>query len=406
MLRLLLLAVSLWLTTGAARVLIARWLDACGVPPERTAPLLGLSAAYPQLAARRALVAGDVPTARTALRESLALFPFSASAWLDLAETLLRAGDEQGTSSAAANAGQLAPTSASVRWRAAQLRLRAGDVDNGLRELKVVAVLDPQRRARVYDLGWALLGDANAVESRLVADDPAQRLAYIEYLMASGRIAAGRDVWAAVRASAARAWRLDFIDFLLSHHQIGWAWEVWTETVPGIRDGAIFNGDFAYPPLNRGFDWRLGGVEGASAEIVTAAARDGPVPGRVPSGERRALRVSFRGDANPTFDRANQIVHVEGGRRYRLAASVRWENITSASPPFLEVRGYLGCESLVARSAGFARSGAVATAVEFTTPTACEAVLVGVRRDATVRLDRTIGGTLWIDDVALLPGTT
>lgn len=396
------LAALLWLASGAARVLGASTLYAGSGSAAVAAALLDLSAVYPQRAGRQALMAGDGAAARVALRASLERAPFSPTVWLDLAEARLQSGNAEGAAAAATNASRLASTSAAVRWRAAQLHLRAGGTDEGVRELGAVVRLDARRRARVWDLGWAILGDGDAVERTLVLEDVAVRMAYLEYLMGRGRIGAGRRAWNAIRATAPRAWRLDFTDFLLSHQEMAWAWEVWSGLEPGVRVGEMFNGDFATSPYDRGFGWRLGGVDGAVAEITDARAGRGRE--RSAQSGRRALRVRFRGDGNPTFDRANQVVRVESGRVYRLVASVRWTGITSASPPFLEVRDYRGCEGLVLRTTGFSGTGAGVAALEFTTPRACEAVLVGVRREATERLDRVIGGTLWIDHVALASG--
>jgi len=356
---------------------------------ERGRRLMPSNAAFAQALGRKALVRGEASEALRLAEEAIRIFPYRGSAWLDLAEAKLKMGDREGALRAAQTASMLGPSKGKWRWRAARLLLQAGWAEQGAAELAAVARIDPSRRHDAYDLAWTVFGEQDLVLRRIVPQDPQARVDYLYYLMARHRVAAAMQAWALAKGAASRAQRLSYVDFLLGQGEVEEAWRVWGDMFPEASVGSIQDGSFAAAPVGYGFGWRVGSTQGAAARIEGG-----------PQGGERALVVEFSGE-NPDFNHGYQIVRVEEERSYRLRARARWEAVTSASPPRLYVRDYRGCAGLNVASAGFAGTGETLVELDFTAPAGCRAVVVGLERQKTHKLDRNITGKVWITRVEL-----
>lgn len=347
------------------------------------------NAAFSQALGRRALVRADALEALGLAEEAIRIFPYRGSAWLDLAEARLKLGDREGALRAAQTASMLGPAKGKWRWRAARLLLQAGWVEQGAAELAAVARIDPSRRHDAYDLAWTVFGEQDFVLRRIVPQDPQARVDYLYYLMAHRRVAAAVQAWEEAKGAATRALRFSYVDFLLGQGEVEEAWRVWRDIFPEASVGSIQDGSFKAAAVGYGFGWRVGKTQGAAARIEGAAQGGG-----------RSLVVEFSGE-NPDFNHSYQIVRVEEEKGYRLRASVRWEAVTSASPPRLFVRDYRGCAGLNVESAGFKGTGEALVRVDFSTPPGCQAVIVGLERRRTRKLDRNITGKVWVTAVEL-----
>ena len=175
-------------------------------------------------------------------------------------------------------------------------------------------------RARAFDLCWRLSQNAKEIFERAIPDQPDVLGAYLVYVLGQHRDAAGPVAvrLAAIRDPAYTALLEAACDTLLdSKNDSGNAAdarEVWRLLGRPTPRG-VTNGDFAVPPVNHGFDWRLLESPGVSHVHLD------------PSGHR----IQLSGKQPEACDLLRQIVAVESGKRYELHWETRTQSIASPS---------------------------------------------------------------------------
>jgi hypothetical protein len=121
------------------------------------------------------------------------------------------------------------------------------------------------------------------------------------------------------------------------------------------------------------------------------------------------LVLTFDGETDTHYAGTRIYAPVKPFAVYRLAARVKADAITSARGPMLAVAGLKGaetdrthaCELWVAGEELRRTFDWRTTSLIFSAPEACEGVQILVTRLRTKRLDKFIGGELWVDDVVL-----
>lgn len=370
-----------------------------GVPTDRAGlrarlRLLPASVLERRLLARLDLAAGRPRAARARLAAAVRRAPWSSLLWLERAEAALHSGRADEARAAAGKGAALAPRQAGTCHRAALVLLQVGDQARAAPLLGCVLASAPARTADVLDLAHAVWADDALVLRQVVpADAPGVR-GFLAWAHDRALVDAARRGWEAlVPYGATGRDRLRHVDFLIARGEIDEADALWA-AAHGPRGAArVFDGDFEGDPVGGGFGWILREPAGARVGIRGApAAAHGA----------RGLAIEFTG-GNPDFAHVSQVVPVAGGRRYRLSALVRSEDLTSLAGPRLGVRPHAACAGLVPAEGPELRGtrpwGPVS--LEFTTPPGCRAVVVLVRRPATARLDRDLRGRLYVDDVRL-----
>ena len=153
------------------------------------------------------------------------------------------------------------------------------------------------------------------------------------------------------------------------------------------------NGGFESDITQRGFDWRHWGEKDSNwiIERVNQGAYEG----------KYALRISFAGRQNISFQNIYQIVPVSPLERLRLSYAWKSDGITTDQGPFIEIIGY--------DQNGLSQSGPMITgthkwreeSIEFRPPAGCRAAVVRVHRRSSHRFDSKIKGSLWLDNFRL-----
>jgi hypothetical protein len=114
-----------------------------------------------------------------------------------------------------------------------------------------------------------------------------------------------------------------------------------------------------------------------------------------------ALRVSFSGRENISFQHFYQIFPADPETKYRLTYSWKSQGITTDQGPFIEVFGF--------DKEGLYKAGPMITgtqgwrqvSLEFDMPENSRAAIVRLSRRPSNRFDSKITGTLWLDDFRL-----
>jgi tetratricopeptide (TPR) repeat protein len=232
-------------------------------------------------------------------------------------------------------------------------------------------------------------GDVKTAISVLAADN---LVLYLNWLMRWGRPEDTLTVWQKIRENGKPDAEigLQYAHFLLSEKRIAESISVWQEYLS--LDG-MTNAGFENDITQHGFDWRYWGDKDGNwtIERVNQGAHEG----------KYALRISFAGRQNISFQNVYQIVPVIPLERLRLNYAWKSDDITTDQGPFVEIVGY--------DQNGLSQSGPMITgthkwreeSIEFRPPAGCRAVVVRVHRRSSHRFDSKIKGSFWLDNFRL-----
>jgi tetratricopeptide (TPR) repeat protein len=192
------------------------------------------------------------------------------------------------------------------RWTLANFYFRQARPDEFWKWMRAALEVSYGDRTPAFDLCWRFSQDAREILERAIPDQPDVLGGYVSYLLDQHRSSAGSVAvrLAAMRDPAYTALLEAACDALLDAGNADDAREVW-RLLGHPAPGGITNGDFARPPVNHGFDWRL-----LESPGVTHIHLD-------PSGQR----ILLSGKQPESCDLLRQIIAVENGKQYDL----RWE---------------------------------------------------------------------------------
>src|SRR5947207_8621693 len=194
-----------------------------------------------------------------------------------------------------------------------------------------------------------------------------------------------------------------YIDALIQHREPGRLVAVWSalaERFPAQigplvnKSNLVTNESFEHDILDGGFDWRIVPVDGAVVSMDFQDAFDGA----------RALRIEFDGKRNLDYGHVLQYVAVQPNTRYRFSGVLRVKRISTDSGPRFQVFDAFNMQDLF-----LSTENAVGTSdwssqqLEFETKANTRLLMVRVARPPSEKLDNQIGGTVWIDQVSLIP---
>lgn len=232
-------------------------------------------------------------------------------------------------------------------------------------------------------------GKASAVTAVLA---PSHLPAYLDWLMRWGMPDESDVVWQAMTAIEApdKETALRYAHFLLGHKRIGESRDIWQQ-VTGSR--GLTNPGFEKEITGRGFDWRHWGEKEGNWALkrVNYQAAEG----------NSALKITFNGRQNISFQHLYQIVALEPHTRYRLTYAWKSRGITTDQGPFMEIVGY--------DKTGLYQTGPMITgtqgwhdeAIAFEMPPDGHAAVLRLRRRASMRFDAKIKGMVWLDNFRL-----
>ncbi|MDH5203008.1 MAG: hypothetical protein OEW69_07100 [Nitrospirota bacterium] len=333
-------------------------------------------------------------------RESIRLSPLQGGCWLDLSKAFQAAGRINEAESAMERALRLNQKNPTVMWEAGVFYLVNGNTDKAVKSLKEFILLRPEKQEDAYELLWKLQLSSNYILTNLVPDTYPCYKRYLFYLLSSRRIKESKELWEMMKGLPVEdEVFIRYTDLLISKHIYGEAEEIWKNFIGKRFSGKtedppplIWNGSFEFKILNGGFDWKIGKAKGAQVFL------DDDI--HVRGG--RSLGITFDGKHNPDINIASQVVRVLPKERYFLRGYMRTDNLTTTNGIFFSVEDH-DCKSMNKKSEvitgkNFWRE----VAVEFETPSECNALSINIRRAKSDKLDNKIGGSAWIDGISLI----
>ena len=341
-------------------------------------------------------------------QEALRRDPASPYRWSDLAEANWQAGLEQDARYCFRQAVRQGPHIPSILLRAANFYFIAGQrqaaLELGARCLAAFRDYDEVIFHQYLRMGGSL---TDILRYGIPPERPAAR-SFFRFLLRPGsdlgRHPDPGDIlqqtweWLQTRSLAEPDLLGEYVSSLLGRGRYRHAISVQTASMeiehgPDGSGNNLFNGGFDREFSSSPLGWRIYPAGHASAVREKRADADAAW----------SLRLDFDGQANLDYSHVRQQVVVRPGR-HRFRARVRPNHLTTDQGigfRIFDPNHWRRLDIFTAHVSG--TSGWKRVEKRFTIPPGTELVEVWIVRRASSKFDNKIGGTVWIDDVSLVP---
>jgi tetratricopeptide (TPR) repeat protein len=347
----------------------------------------------------------DLPLAISYYQRATSINPGSPFYWMDLAGAYETAGNTSQAEQAFRKARQLYPISAEAAWRFGNFLLRRDRMPEAFLQIHDAVVIDPKLTALAVSRCWRSTQDIGQILKTVLPDERDDNWGAAQFFVQAREPVPAMAVWeriAAHHASFPVSDSFPLLDMLIETGHADDAQTVWKQALSAAGTPAkadsngslIWNGGFERELLDGGFDWRVGPIEGAEMGWDEQIVHSG----------RRSLRVDFDGTANVDFQNIWQYVPIQPATRYRFSAFFRTEDLSTDSGMRFEIRDVSRpgkparfTPNLVSTQPWAEEDAEVATGPD------TRLLQVVLRRTRSEKLGNKIRGTVWVDDVALVP---
>jgi tetratricopeptide (TPR) repeat protein len=340
-------------------------------------------------------------------KRAVRLDPRSASDWMDLANAYEAEGEEKEANSAYENARRDYPISANVAWHYGNFLLRQGEAEKGLAEIHQAILTDPTLISLAIPVVWRFDPDVHLLLDRVLPRDADAEWQALDFFAEMRDTDAGLTTWEHLVANAKQKPLMlkrvfPFLDGLIAEgrgEDVERVWNEalaashWPEALPADHS-LIWNGGFESELANGGLDWRIQDTQGAIVSLDSGVKHSGD----------RSLRVDFTGGMNLDYGGVHELVPVEPSTEYRFQAYLRTKDITTESGMRFEIVDPQHPQEgnfLTPDLTGTNPWTVVRVAVKSSADT--HVLDVRLRRFPSRLFDNKLGGSVWVDDVTLVP---
>jgi len=339
----------------------------------------------------------DINAALRNYLRSVALNPYVADYWLDLARAYQFSGDTKSQEHAVSEAVRVDPRTPNVAWQAGNFYLLQGDTQKALQLFRVSVENDPYNADAALNLAWRATHDPVLILRDTVPPQPEAYFRFLRLLLGADQREAAGQVWQQLVGLGKPldvSQALLYVDFCLSQRNVHGATEAWNallELNPQLHayrspDERVVNGSFEEDILNGGFDWHYRPASKVKVSVDNSVVHGG----------LRSLAIEFsHSRADPDLW---QLVAVEPETDYRFSAFIKAEQLDGANGPRFLLTDtndnfpYVLTEDVLGSTAWRELKGTFKTRNE----THLLAIHV-VRSPQETLLD----GKVWIDDVSI-----
>jgi hypothetical protein len=347
----------------------------------------------------------DLPLAISYYRRAVQLNPRSAYYKLDLATALEMSGNDAEAEKYFRAAQENYPISAEVSWRYGNFLLRQQRLPEAYAEIHRAVVVDSKLIPLAVSRCWHSDPDVRVLLDKVLPNTPAGDWEALSFLVQTKEGTAALAVWKHLIAKKPVIdWRklFAFTDLLVNQERFEEAGSVWRQATaaegassPASEGGSlVFDGGFERDPSGGGFGWRQQNVPGADFDFDTDEKHSGT----------RSARIAFDGTQNLSYQNLYQTVLVAPDTPYRFRGFLRTDQISTDSGMRFEIRDPrrpMDLDILTPNETG--TKPWTLEEVEFTTGPQTHLIQILLRRLPSARLDNQFKGTVWVDDVAVLP---
>jgi tetratricopeptide (TPR) repeat protein len=325
--------------------------------------------------------------------------------WLDLANAYETLGQLKQARQAYRMAEASHPSSSDVAWRYGSFLLRQNDPAGGTRKIRRALESDPKLAGNAVSECWNAGMTVEQILGQVLPPGRQYYLPALGYFVGEQEADAAQTVWnrmIGLKDSFTLEELLPFVNLMIRADRPRQARQAWQQALAASgwpQDSAddsslVFNGGFEHDLANGGFDWREAPMEGATYDFDTEVFHSG----------KRSLKVTFDGGGNYDFQHLAQFVAVEPEKSYRFTAWLRTQDISTDSGLQFEILDYQHPKELHVATDNLTGTNPWTLAqVEFTTPADTHWLKITLRRHPTWKFDNKLRGSVWVDDVSLVP---
>ena len=331
--------------------------------------------------------------------------PRSDTYWLDLADADEAVGQTERALESFERAQSAHPISSDVAWRYGNFLLRQRNYFDAFAEIRRALVSDPDLTVEAVSECSNVSSDLSRMLAEVLPNQSGYYLTALDYFLAQHQTDAALTVWdqlLALKQTANMAQAVPLIDELIREQRVEDALAVWRKalgatgwpTDEGSNSSLVFNGGFEHDLLNGAFDWREDPVSGATFSFDRDVVHVGG----------RALRIAFDGSANLDFQNVWQFAPVEPRHHYHFAAYLRLDGISTDSGIRFSIYDALHPAALQILSPDLVGSHPWSLVeADLVTGPETHLLTIALRRVPTFKFDNKLSGTVWVDDVSLVP---
>ena len=350
----------------------------------------------------------DVPLAISYYRRAIQLNSRSPYYKLDLAGALEMTGKNSEADDYFRAAQAAYPISAEVSWKYGNFLLRHGRLPEAYAEIHRAVMVDPNLISPAVSQVWHSDPDVHLLLDQVLPDTADAYSKALAFLTEAQDPAAALEVWQRLAAKDPHAdWKWVFMltDMLVAQEKFEDAGAVWRQAT-GRDDGStaayagnslVYDGGFEKDILGGGFGWRQTDAKGSDFDFDTEIKHSGS----------RSARLTFDGTENLSYQGLFQYVLVSPGTRYRFQGFMRTSEISTESGMRFEImdpKDETRLDVITPNETGTLPW--TMEQIDFTTGPGTRLILIRLARKLSERLDNKLRGTVWIDDVTLVPGGT
>jgi tetratricopeptide (TPR) repeat protein len=347
----------------------------------------------------------DIPLSISYYRRAIQLNPKSPYYKVDLAGELETAGSDEEADRLFRTAQSAFPISPEVSWKYGNFLLRQNRLPEAYAEIHRALLVDPSLIPLAASRAWHSDPDVHVLLDQVLpetADAYAQALAYLTDLQDP---AAAQEVWRRLVALDSPVdWKSAFrlTDLLQAQGKLEDAGTVWRQAVakdggsPSPYAGAslVYDGGFEREISRGGFGWRQVDAKGSDFDFDSEIKHSGS----------RSARLIFDGTENLEYEGLSQSALVLPATHYRFQGFLRTDQISTESGMRFEIVDPKDPARLDIITPN--ETGTIPWTLEqidFTTGPNTRLISIRVVRKPSVRLDNELRGTVWIDDVSIVP---
>lgn len=331
--------------------------------------------------------------------------PRSDTYWMDLADAYEAVGQPARAREAFAKAQSVHPISSDVAWRYGNYLLRQRDYSEAFAEMRRALATDPSLTVEAISECSKASNDLPKILTEVLPDQNRYYIMALDYFLAQHQTDSALTVWEqllTLNPNAKMEQAVPLINELIGQERVEDALRVWRKALastgwPEDADSGpslVFNGGFEHDLLNGAFDWREDPVSGAAFSAESDVVHAGS----------RAHRITFDGSENLDFRNLWQFVPVEPRHRYHFKAFVRLEGVSTDSGIRFAINDAVDNARLQILTPDFVGSHPWSLVeADFATGPETHLVTIAVRRVPSWKFDNKLRGTVWVDDVSLVP---
>jgi tetratricopeptide (TPR) repeat protein len=348
----------------------------------------------------------DTQQAIRAYKIAASLDSHSADTWLGLGSAYESLGDLASARDAFLHAKKSYPLSAEVSWQYGNFLLRQGELQSAFSEMRRAVEADPKRGAEAFSRALRAEPDVDQILNHVL---PPNRDVYVVVIwdqITDGQTDIALQVWdrlIAIHPQLPLGYVFPLIKALRSNKRITDARRVWDQAVvvAGMADlqgppgSVLWDGGFESGVNGGGYSWLFPeGLRNVQIGIDAQEKHSG----------NHSLRLTFDGKSIVSSTDICHYVPVSPSTSYRFSAWVKTRAITTDQGVRFQLRS-LGTQDSSVAATPELHGSEPWTHIEMLWSSGIDVqeVQVCLVRFLSDQLENKIKGTIWVDDIALVP---